>query len=273
MTVGLNTAISGVNSGVIPFGSMSQYLDDGSIFGVTGGYTGMTGMGYGYGFGLNPELNNAYYNMMIQNSDNMSNVAFVNRGNQQSLNSYGEIMQKNLPEVAEALRNGDYGTAARLYDEVYEAVGKNYGREITNHSDRLNMDQSIKATISRAYQQINGTTISSDARVSDEGYFMNGFMQGLTMNNHHKSSSEEIESYMTGKSVEGYGSKKFVKGTGKTVGIAANISGWAAVGAAIGSFTPLTAAGGAAIGAGIGALVQLGTALFGKNEPTKVTEA
>ena len=161
--------------GIVPSGCMSQYMDSGSVFNA--GYM-YPGMGC---FGLNPAQSDAYFNAMVHNSDNMTSLQFVNNGNQHALNSYGEIMQKNLPEVAEALRNGEYGKAARLYDEVYEAVSKNYGREITTHQDRLNMDQSIKATISRAYQQINGTTIGLDARQSDEGYFSNGFMQGITL--------------------------------------------------------------------------------------------
>lgn len=243
--------------GCVPSGCMSQYMD-GSIFN-----TGYMYPGVGC-FGLDPAQNNAYYEMAIQNSDNMTSLQFVNNGNQHALASFGEIMQKNLPEVAQALRNGEYGKAARLYDEVYEAVSKNYGREITTHQDRLNMDQSIKATISRAYQQINGTTIGLDARQSEEGYFSNGFMQGLTLGNHHKATSEEIEAYMTGTTVEGYGSKKVAKTLGKITGTAISAGAAAGIGFALGG--PV----GAAIGGGIALLANL---FSGDNTSSKVTEA
>lgn len=244
--------------GIVPSGCMSQYMDSGSVFNA--GYM-YPGMGC---FGLNPAQSDAYFNAMVHNSDNMTSLQFVNNGNQHALNSYGEIMQKNLPEVAEALRNGEYGKAARLYDEVYEAVSKNYGREITTHQDRLNMDQSIKATISRAYQQINGTTIGLDARQSDEGYFSNGFMQGITLGNHHKATSEEIEAYMTGNTVEGYGSKKAAKTLGKLTGTA--ISAGAAAGVGFLVAGPI----GAAVGGGVALLATL---FSGDNTSSKVTEA
>ncbi len=267
MTIGMTGVLPGqAGLGGFANGSISQYMEDGSIFG-----TPYTGMGFYPGGIINPAANDQYHDMMVHGSDNMTDVQFVNRGNQHALNSYGEIMQKNLPEVAEALRNGEYGKAARLYDEVFEAVSRNYGREITNHQDRLNFEQSIKATISRAYQAINGTTIGMDARQSDEGYLENGFMQGLTLGNHHKATSEEIEAYMTGVKVEGYSSKKFLKGVGKVAGTTLSVGGAAAAGAAIGSIVPgIGTVTGAIIGGGI---ALLGSLFSNGNDATEVTEA
>ena len=260
MTIGMTGILPGqAGFGGIANGSISQYMEDGSIFG-----TPYTGMGFYPGGIINPAANDQYHDMAVHGSDNMTDLQFVNRGNQHALNSYGEIMQKNLPEVAEALRNGEYGKAARLYDEVFEAVSKNYGREITNHQDRLNFEQSVKATISRAYQAINGTTIGMDARQSDEGYLENGFMQGLTLGNHHKATSEEIEAYMTGVKVEGYSSKKFMKNVGRIAGAAIPVGAAAGVGYLFGG--PV----GAAVGAGI---AILGSLFSSGNDATEVTEA
>ncbi|MCR5266613.1 MAG: hypothetical protein K6E29_08505 [Cyanobacteria bacterium RUI128] len=261
MTIGITGVLPGQGfTGGVCNGSMSQYLESGSLF----SNISIPGMGYYPGGCINPAVTNSYYDNMINNSDRWTDLTFVNNGNQHALMSYGEIMQKNLPEVADALRNGEYGKAARLYDEVVEAVSKQYGREITNHEDRLNFEQSVKATVARAYQQINGTTIGMDARQSDEGYFENGFMQGLTLGNHHKASSEEIEAYMTGNKVEGYSSKKFLKGVGKVAGAAIPLGAAAGVGFLLGG--PV----GAAIGGGIALL----TSLFSSgNDATEVTEA
>lgn len=265
MTVGITGIMPGQNfTGGVYNGSLSQYMESGSLFSGIG-----MGMGCYPGGFMNPAVTNAYYDNMINNSDRWADYTFVNNGNQHALQSYGEIMQKNLPEVAEALRNGEYGKAARLYDEVVDAVCKQYGREISNHEDRLNFEQSVKATVARAYQQINGTTIGMDARQSDEGYFENGFMQGLTLGNHHKASSEEIEAYMTGNKVEGYGSKKILKNVAKVAGTAVSVGGAAGVGALIGSFV-----GGPVLGAVIGGGIALLTSLFsGNNDATEVTEA
>ena len=152
MTTGI-TSMSpiGLGFGTINSGCLSQYLDSGSVF--NGVQLPPMGIGMGVGVGMNPVANNSYFDTMIQNSDNMTTLNFVNRGNQQSLNSYGEIMQKNLTEMATAIREGQMGKASKLYDEIYEAIGRNYGREVNNHSDRVNYDQSIRATISRLYQQ------------------------------------------------------------------------------------------------------------------------
>jgi len=286
MTIGI--------TGLYPSTCMSQYLDNSSVFssnapvagpifgdatGLGMGAYGMGGYGmgaFGYGFGLNDNM----MNMMIHNSDNMTNLQFVNRSNGHTLESYGEIMQKNMPELSQALREGNYGRAAEIFDETYAAVAKNYGREITNRQDRLNMDQSIRSTITRAYQQINGSTIGMDAAQSDEGYFYNGFMRALTFNNHHKATSEEIEAYMTGTKVEGHGAKNFQRNVGKVLGHAAGIGAFAATGAAIGAvcgggvFSWATAGVGAAIGAGVGLLAKLGAAVFGgDNEPSAITDA
>ena len=112
--------------GIMPSCSASQYMDaNGSVFTspVMGGFMPMGGMGYGIGMGQ------GFYNSMIANSDNMTNLQFVYNGNQHSLASYGEILQKNMPELAAALKTGEYGKAGKIYDEVYDAIAKNYGRE------------------------------------------------------------------------------------------------------------------------------------------------
>ena len=273
----LNPAFA-VTNGIIPSGSASSYMDS-SVFSspAMGGFSPFGGCvpftGGGMAMGQN------YYDAMIYNSDRMTDLQFVNNGNQHSLASYGEILQKNMPELAEALRTGEYGKAGKIYDEVYEAISKNYGREIMTHQDRLNMDQSIKATITRAYQQINGTTIGLDSRANDEGYFENGFLQGLTLDNHHRNSSEEIEAYMTGQRIEGYSGKSLTKSIGKALGRATNIGGFAAAGAAIGAvcgggvLSWATAGVGAAIGAGVGVIANIGSWLFSNNQPTQITEA
>lgn len=252
-------------AGICPSGVLSQYIEDGSLFNCNP----LGGIGCGLGYGLNPAMNNAYYGMMIQNSDNATTLQFVNNGNYHSLSSFGEILQKNMPDLSAALRSGEYGKAGKIYDEVYQAISKNYGRELGVHEDRVNFDQSIKATINKAYQQINGTTIALDSRANDEGYLENGFLQGLTLGNHHRNCSEEIEAYMTGNRIEGYSGKKFTKTIGKVAGTAVNIGGFAAAGFALTGCNPI----GAAIGAGVGVVANAIGWLFSNNQPSQVTEA
>lgn len=252
-----------------PYGCASQYMESASIFNSNP----MAFMGYGYGCGMgvtNPD----YYNAMGNASDNMTSLSFKFRSNQHVLGSYNEIMQKNMTELAAALRSGQMGKASKIYDEVYQAISQNYGQEITTQADRVAFDQSIKATISTVYQQVNGYPLTNDINENGEGYFENGFMQGLTFGNHHRNSAEETESYMTGTAIEGYSAKSFSKSVGKLAGYTTSIGGCALAGAAIGSFVPgVGTAIGAAVGAGIGAVITLGNWIFSGNEPTKVTEA
>ncbi len=258
----LNPSISGLNFGMYPAGSMSQYLDAYSVFNTNSAMNSpmFGGIGCMGGFGMN---NANFYNNMAANSDNMTSLQFKFRSNQHALGSYNEIMQKNLTEMATALRNGEMGKASRIYDEVYQAIGKNYGEEITTQEQRVAYDQSIKATITNLYQQVNGYPLANDINENGEGYFENGFMQGLTLGNHHKNSSEETESYMTGTSIEGYRSKQFAKTVGKVLG------GTISVGAAAG----IGFACGGVVGAAIGAGVALLGGLISNNSTTKVTEA
>ena len=102
--------------------------------------------------------------------------------------------------------------------------------------------------------------------MNDEGYFSNGFMQALTFGTHHSRTAEEVESYMLGTSIEGYAFKKFGKFAGKVLGSPIT---WVctAVGAVVGG--PVGAGIGAAIGTGIN---LLGAAIFGHQEPSKVTD-
>lgn len=263
-----NPTFSGLSIGMSPSGSLSQYIENGSLF--TG--VGM-GVNAGAGYGVYGMSNPAYFNNMVMASDMGASLAFVNRGNQHALASYSEILMKNMPELANALRSGEYGKAGKIYDEVYNAISLNYGREIKTHQDRLNLDQSIKATISKAYQQINGTSIGMDSAANNEGYFENGFLQGLTLGNHHRNCSEEIESYMTGTRIEGYTGKQAVKTTGRAIGSAVNISGFAAAGAAIGTVCGGMTVPGAVIGAAVGTVLNLGSWLFSGNQPSEVTKA
>lgn len=273
----LNPTAQGMSFGMFPGGTMSQYLDAYSIFSrpnpcagmpMAGGVLPTAGMGIG--IGMNPAVNNAYYNAMIQNSDNMTSLAFVNRGNQHALGSYGEIMQKNMVEMATAIREGQMGKASKIYNEIYSAVSNNYGRETNVHSNRVDYDQSVRATISNLYQQINGYPLAQDINDHGEGYFANGFMQGLTLGNHHKNSAEETESFMTGTSIEGYASKKFTKFVGKVVGGSISIGTAAGIGAAIGShFFGIGAIPGAIIGGGIALL----SGIISNNSTSKVTSA
>ena len=80
----------------------------------------------------------------------------------------------------------------------------------------------------------------------------------------YKATSEEIEAYMTGTTVEGYGSKKVAKTLGKITGTAISAGAAAGIGFALGG--PV----GAAIGGGIALLANL---FSGDNTSSKVTEA
>ena len=267
MTTGISSlSPNGLGFGVQYSGCLSQYMEPGSVF---NGPMGMCPNFMGGGVGFTPAANNAYFNTMIQNSDNMTTLNFVNRGNQHSLGSYGEIMQKNMVEMATAIREGKMGKASKLYDEIYEAVSKNYGRETNNNSDRLDYDQSIRATISRLYEQINGYPLAKDINDNGEGYFENGFMQGLTFFGHHKNSAEETESYMTGTSIEGYPGKKFTKLLGKLTGGAISLGAAAGVGAIAATVLGAAALPFALAGAGVALLVGL----VNNNSTSKVTSA
>lgn len=275
----LNPSATGMTFGMYPAGSMSQYLDSYSVFEATtpnrfGTMPMMGGAISPIGFGSNPVAaavnNNAYYDLMGINNDNMTAFQFKQRSNVHALGSYNEIMQKNLEEMAMAIRQGEFGKASAIYNEVYNAISKNYGEEIMTHEQRLNADQSVKATITKLYEQINGFPLVNDIEESGEGFFETGFMQGLTLGNHHKNSAEETISYMTGMGIENYSGKKFQKNVGKVVGGAFSVGGAVAAGAAVGSFIPGV---GTVIGGAIGGALALGTWLFSDNSPEKVTEA
>lgn len=264
-----NPNFSGLSIGMSPSGSLSQYIENGSLFsGVGSGINPGTAVGGSYST-ADPN----YFNKRVMSSDLSTSYAFVNRSNQHSLASYGEIMTKNMAELASSLRTGEYGKAGKIYDELYKAISLNYGREIKTHQDRLNFDQSVKATINQTYQRINGTSIAVDASANDEGYLENGFLQGLTMGNHHKNCSEEIEAYMTGARIEGYNGKQVVKNVGRVAGTAANIGCFAAAGAAIGTVCCGMTIPGAVIGAAVGVAANVCGWLFSENQPTRVTEA
>lgn len=257
----MTTAVTGINAGTklgcfLPTGPISTYMENSSIFNNTIPMVG------GYGC-FNPN----FYNNMGIASDNMTSLAFKQRSNQHVLGSYNEIMQKNMSEMATALKEGETAKAAMLYDEVYEAISKNYGEEITTQEQRVAFDQSIKATIARSYQQINGSPLMNDIHENGEGYFVNGFMQGFTLGNHTSNSAEELESYMLGTGIEGYKGKQIAKLLGKITGSAVSVGACAGVGFALGG--PV----GAAIGAGVGILTTIGCKIFSGSKPVKVTEA
>ncbi len=266
----LNPSAQGLTYGMFPGGSMSQYLDAYSIFQNAGtpmlpmGNIGFTGIG-----GINPAVNDAYFNAMVKNSDNMTSLQFVNRGNQHTLGAYSEIMQKNMTEMATAIREGQMGKASQIYNEVYEAISKNYGRELDKHEDRVAFDQSVRATITNLYQQINGYPLANDIKENGETYFENGLMQGLTLFGHHKNSAEETESYMTGTGIEGYGGKKFTKFLGKVLGGTISLGVAAGIGAGIATIAGAAVAPFAIAGAGIALLVGL----INNNSTSKVTSA
>ena len=254
-TTGINGFCGGSNAG-----SMSQYMEDtGSIFSTGMMYPGVMGMGYGiYGFG-----NDQMYNYMEHAIDNQTSFAFSQQGNQFTLAAYQQIMRKEIPAMANAIREGEFGKASQIYREIFDAISQKNGEELTEQSQRVQYERAIKATICNMYRQINGTDIADDIRSAGEGYFSNGFMQGLTLGNHHKNSAEETISYMTGEGIEGYSGKKIVKNTGKIVG--STISAGALMGAGYLAFGP--------IGAAICGAVALGSWLLSDNTPDRVTEA
>jgi len=271
----LNPSAQGLTYGMFPAGSLSQYLDANSVFGNTQtpyniGTGIATGGVFGYGTDSTSMIanNNAYYDYAGVNSDNATSLAFKQRSNAHTLNSYSEIMQKNLTEMATAIREGEFGKASSIYNEIYSAISKNYGEELVTQEQRVEADQSIKATITNLYQQINGAALTTDIDEAGEGYFTNGFMQGLTLGNHHKNSAEETESYMTGSGIENYSGKKFQKNAGKVLGGAVSVGSAAGIGAAIGACF-----GGPIVGAVVGGAIALGTWLFSDNSPEKVTKA
>jgi hypothetical protein len=186
-------------------------------------------------------------------------------------------MQKNLQEMAAAIREGEFGKASTIYNEIYTAISKNYGEELTTQSQRLEADQSIKATITKLYQQVNGYPLVNDIEESGEGFFENGFMQGFTLGNHHKNSAEETVSYMTGVGIENYSGKKFAKNFGKVVGGVVGVGGIGAAGALVGAGVAVVAGVAAAplaiAGAAIAGVGALATWLFSDNKAEKVTEA
>ncbi|MCM1266131.1 MAG: hypothetical protein NC200_08025 [Candidatus Gastranaerophilales bacterium] len=275
----LNPSATGMTFGMYPAGSMSQYLDSYSVFEATtpnqfgsmpmmGGAISPIGVG---GSPVGAMMNNyAYYDLMCLNNDNMTAFQFKQRSNQHALGSYNEIMQKNVQEMAMAIRQGEFGKASAIYNEVYTAISQNYGEEIMTHEQRLNADQSIKATITKLYEQINGYPLVNDIEESGEGFFETGFMQGLTLGNHHKNSAEETISYMTGMGIENYSGKKFNKNVGRVVGGTLSVGGAVAAGALAGSIIPGV---GTVIGGAVGGVLALSTWLFSNNSPEKVTEA
>ena len=224
--------------------SASQYMEA-SVFGLDPAMNmGMYPVAGGYGFGVGtPQM----YNYMENSMDNWTALQFGMQGNQYALGSYQEVMAKSMPALAHAIRNGDYGTASQIYRDVYDAISMKNGEELVEQGQRVAYDRAIKATINQAYRAYNGTTLVSDIEATGEGYFANGFLQGLTLNGHHKNSAEETISYMTGQGIEGYTGKKIVKGVGKLTGIA--VTGGALVGA------------GFLIGGPVGALIGGGLAL------------
>ena len=253
-------SINGFNGGFIP-GSTSIYMDDtNSVFS-----TGMMyPMGMGYVFGLG---NDQVYNYMEHSLDNQTSLQFAQQGNQFTLGSYNQIMRKELPAMANAIREGEFGKASQIYREIASAIGHKNGEELTEQSQRVQFDQAVKATINNMYRQVNGTDLASDIREAGEGYFANGFMQGLTLGDHHKNSAEETISYMTGEGIEGYSGKKITKTIGKVIGGAVSVGGAVAAGVAVGSMF-----GGPLVGGVIGGAIALGKWLFSDNSPETVTE-
>lgn len=253
-------SINGFNSGFIP-GSTSIYLDDtNSIFST--GMMSPIGMGYGFGLG-----NDQVYNYMEHGLENQTSLTFAQQGNQFTLASYNQIMRKELPAMANAIREGEFGKASQIYREIAAAIGHKNGEELTEQSQRVQYDQAVKATINNMYRQVNGTDLASDIREAGEGYFSNGFMQGLTLGDHHKNSAEETISYMTGEGIEGYSGKKITKNIGKVVGGAVSVGAAVAAGAGIGALV-----GFGPVGAVVGGVLALGKWLLSDNSPETVTE-
>lgn len=249
--LGFNTC-----GGFVP-GSMSQYIEDSSIFTSGTCIPSVYGMGYGFGLG-----NDQVYNYMEHSLDNQTALTFAQQGNQFTLGSYNQIMRKELPAMANAIREGEFGKASQIYREIASAIGHKNGEELTEQSQRVQYDQAVKATINNMYRQVNGTDLASDIREAGEGYFSNGFMQGLTLGDHHKNSAEETISYMTGEGIEGYACKKLSKNIGKAAGLLVTGGALAGAGFLIGG----------PIGAAIGGAIALGKYLFSNNSPETVTE-
>lgn len=263
--------------GMYPASTMSQYMDANTVFENTGNnynfapnFGAVAPMPFG-------AVTGNYYDMMANNSDNMTSLSFKQRSNYHALGSYNEIIHKNMTEMANALRSGEHGKASQIYDETYQAISRNYGTEMMTHEQRLNADQSIKATITKLYQQVNGYPLVNDIHENGDGYFVTGFMQGLTLGNHHKNSAEETESYMTGNGIENYSGKKCTKTLGKIVGGVVGVGGVSAIGAgagaAVAAVAGIAAAPAIAVGAaiaGVGALIHWA---FSDNSTDKVTEA
>lgn len=263
-------SINGFSGGFNP-GSTSIYMDDASsIFSTGMGYGMGMNYGMGYGFGLG---NDQIYNYMEHSLDNQTSLQFAQQGNQFTLGSYNQIMRKELPAMANAIREGEFGKASQIYREIATAISKKNGEELTEQGQRVEFDQAVKATINNMYRQVNGTDLASDIREAGEGYFSNGFMQGLTLGDHHKNSAEETISYMTGEGIEGYSGKKISKTIGKVVGGAVSVSGAGAIGAGIAAVVAGSVAAPVLIaGAVIGGAIALGKWLFSDNSPEKVTE-
>ena len=258
------TGVNGLYGGFNP-ASASQYMDDASsIFSTGTMYPMGMGMGIGYGYGLG---NDQVYNYMEHGLDNMTSLQFAQQGNQYTLQAYNEIMRKELPAMANAIREGEFGKASQIYREIYDAIGQKNGEELTEQSQRVQYERAIKATISNLYKQVNGRDLAADINEAGEGYFSNGFLQGLTLGDHHKNSAEETISYMTGEGIEGYSGKKITKTIGKVVGATVSVGAAVAAGAALGALV-----GFGPVGAVVGGVIALGKYLLSDNSPETITE-
>lgn len=255
-----------VMAGYYPSSCMSQYMDCGSVFGFNPIMAGCAGTGVNYNAMV--QNNNAYYDLMKINSNNMTNLQFVNNGNAFTLNVNNDVMQKGIVSMANAIRSGELGSAAKAYDRLYQALGGQYGEELGEHSDRVNSNAAIKATIAKYYENITGVSLAEDVMKNGEGYFANGFKQGFTLGGHHRNSAEETVSYMLGKNIENYGNKRLTKSIGKIAGGAVSVGALAGTGALIGSFF-----GGPIVGAVVGGALALGKWLLSSNKTHTVDKA
>ena len=164
----------------IPLGAStnaaSQYMEA-SIFGLDPAMgMGMYPVAGGYGFGVgNPQI----YNYMENSMDNWTALQFGMQGNQYTLGSYQEVMAKQMPALAYAIKNGDYGTASQIYRDVYDAISMKNGEELVEQGQRVAYERAIKATITQAYRAYNGSDLAKDIEATGEGYFANGFFQIL----------------------------------------------------------------------------------------------
>lgn len=242
--------------GYAPSGCMSQYLDYGSVF--TNPMAMMPGC-FGMGMDYNSMIqnNNAYYDLMKVNANNMTDMQFVNNGNAFTLNVNNDVLRKGIINMANAIRSGELGAASKAFDNLYRTLGGQYGEELGEHSDRVNSNAAIRATIAQYYENITGVSLAEDIMNNGEGYFANGFKQGLTLGGHHRNSAEETKSYMLGSNIENYTNKKFAKDFGKLAGGIVSVGGSAAAAAGVGFLVggPVGAAVGAAIG-GLASIVQ-----------------